>query len=52
MVYSIRSNKCITTRKPLKTERVQGEHSKQVELYMRTHEVSIKDGKVEINTKG
>ena len=41
MVYAVPSNRPIVSKTPLKTTRVQGEHSKSMEEFMRTHRVSV-----------
>ena len=54
MVYSIRSDRPIVSKKPLKTKRVEGEHSKKVREFMDNHKVSVftdEDGKVVVNVK-
>lgn len=54
MVYSVRSDRPIVSAKPLKTKRVEGEHSKKVRKFMNNHKVSIitnSNGDVVVNIK-
>lgn len=42
MVYSVRSDKPIILSAPLDTKRVQGEHSRKAEKFMKEHKVAVK----------
>ena len=39
MVYAVPSNRPIVSKTPLKTKRVQGEHSKRIERLAKTHTI-------------
>ena len=54
MVYSVRTDRPIISIKPLKTKRVEGEHSKKVRDFMDSHKVSINtsaNGDIIVNVK-
>lgn len=54
MVYSVRTDRPIISTKPLKTKRVEGEHSKKVREFMDNHKVSINtnaNGDIIVNVK-
>lgn len=54
MVYAVPSNRPIVSKTPLKTTRVQGEHSKRVQSFMSAHDITAgrkQDGKTFIKVK-
>lgn len=44
MVYSVRDNRQIVSKTPLKTKRVQSERSKQLEAYTKANKISVQTG--------